>query len=179
MARTSFPGLAAATPESVSRGAALIIALVCSCCGCAKISRVMPCSTSRPFATTSMRSQRPATTPRSCVMSNSDVSSRMSSRRSRICACTVTSSAVVGSSAINRSGPASRADAIIARWRMPPDSSCGKAPYCREASGSPTRASISTTRSRDSSASPMSCCKRMRCNWAPIVTKGFSACVGS
>ena len=46
---------------------------------------------------------------------------------SRICACTVTSSAVVGSSAISRSGPEMVAMAIITRWRMPPDSSCG---YC-------------------------------------------------
>ena len=46
---------------------------------------------------------------------------------SRICACTVTSSAVVGSSAISTSGSLAIAMAIIARWRMPPENSCG---YC-------------------------------------------------
>ena len=37
----------------------------------------------------------------------------------------VTSSAVVGSSAISSSGPAASACAIITRCFMPPDSSCG------------------------------------------------------
>ena len=40
----------------------------------------------------------------------------------RICACTVTSSAVVGSSAISRSGSFASAIAIITRWRCPPES---------------------------------------------------------
>ena len=44
---------------------------------------------------------------------------------SRICACTVTSSAVVGSSAISSFGELISAIAIIARWRMPPENSCG------------------------------------------------------
>ena len=44
---------------------------------------------------------------------------------SRICACTVTSSAVVGSSAISSFGSLISAIAIIARWRMPPENSCG------------------------------------------------------
>ena len=41
--------------------------------------------------------------------------------RSRIWACTVTSSAVVGSSAMSRAGSLTSAIAIIARWRMPPE----------------------------------------------------------
>ncbi len=44
---------------------------------------------------------------------------------SRICAWTVTSSAVVGSSAISSFGSLASAIAIIARWRMPPENSCG------------------------------------------------------
>ena len=44
---------------------------------------------------------------------------------SRIWACTVTSRAVVGSSAISTSGSLAIAIAIIARWRMPPENSCG------------------------------------------------------
>ncbi len=44
---------------------------------------------------------------------------------SSICAWIVTSSAVVGSSAIRMRGSQASAIAIIARWRMPPDISCG------------------------------------------------------
>ena len=42
-----------------------------------------------------------------------------------ICACTVTSSAVVGSSAISISGSSASAIAIMMRWRMPPENWCG------------------------------------------------------
>ena len=41
--------------------------------------------------------------------------------KSMIWACTVTSSAVVGSSAINNIGSQASAAASITRWRMPPD----------------------------------------------------------
>ena len=44
---------------------------------------------------------------------------------SSTCACTVTSSAVVGSSAMMSLGVSAQAMAIITRWRMPPDNSCG------------------------------------------------------
>ncbi len=40
---------------------------------------------------------------------------------SRICACTVTSRAVVGSSAMRMSGLLASAMAIMTRWRWPPD----------------------------------------------------------
>ena len=43
----------------------------------------------------------------------------------RIWACVVTSSAVVGSSAISRSGSLISAIAIITRWRIPPENWCG------------------------------------------------------
>ena len=42
-----------------------------------------------------------------------------------ICAWIDTSSAVVGSSAISRSGSAHKASASTTRWRMPPENSCG------------------------------------------------------
>ena len=78
---------------------------------------------------TSRRRDRPLrrSRPRSCVMSSSDRSKvRFISRsRSRICACTVTSSAVVGSSAITSGGLQASATASMTRWRMPPDSWCG------------------------------------------------------
>ena len=54
---------------------------------------------------------------------------------SRICAWTVTSSAVVGSSAMSRAGRQASAMAIITRWRMPPDSSCGQAAAARRGVG--------------------------------------------
>ena len=51
--------------------------------------------------------------------------SRSAFMSSRIWAWIVTSSAVVGSSAMSSSGLVERAIAIITRWRMPPDSWCG------------------------------------------------------
>jgi hypothetical protein len=68
-----------------------------------------------------------ATMPRSWVMNRIDIP--ISAWRSfisfRIWAWTVTSRAVVGSSAIRRAGPQISAMAIIARWRRPPESSKG------------------------------------------------------
>jgi hypothetical protein len=64
-----------------------------------------------------------ATTPRSCVISTIAEPKRacISFIRSMICAWIVTSSAVVGSSAISTSGSHESAIAIITRWRMPPE----------------------------------------------------------
>ena len=65
---------------------------------------------------------------------------------SRICAWMVTSSAVVGSSAMISLGLQASAMAIITRWRMPPESWCG---YCRSrrcGSAMPTISSSSTAR---------------------------------
>ena len=63
------------------------------------------------------------TMPRSWVMNNRLMPSRarISASSARICACTVTSSAVVGSSAISKSGSLASAIAIMTRWRWPPD----------------------------------------------------------
>ena len=66
--------------------------------------------------------------------------------RSRICACTVTSSAVVGSSAISRSGSQASAMAIITRWRMPPDIWCGYSSKRRSGAGMRTRCSAAMAR---------------------------------
>ena len=51
--------------------------------------------------------------------------SRSERSSSRISAWMVTSSAVVGSSAISTRGSHAIAIAIITRWRMPPESWCG------------------------------------------------------
>ncbi len=78
---------------------------------------------------------------------------------SSTCACTVTSSAVVGSSAIKRRGSLATAIAIIARCRMPPDSSNGKARARRAGSGMPTWRNSSTTR-RPAAADDIRRCAR-------------------
>ena len=79
-----------------------------------------------PYMTTTV-SHVSATTPRSWVMRMiAELNSRCRSFiSSRICAWTVTSSAVVGSSAISSFGLQTSAIAIIARWRMPPENWCG------------------------------------------------------
>ena len=81
-------------------------------------------STLRPAYITTTRCAVSAITPRSCVMSMTaaPVRSFISSIRSRICAWMVTSSAVVGSSAMSIVGVQAIAMAIITRCRMPPES---------------------------------------------------------
>ena len=76
---------------------------------------------------TATESAKPATTLRSCVISTiaAPVSSRALRSASSTCAWIVTSSAVVGSSARITSGSLAIAIAIITRWRMPPENSCG------------------------------------------------------
>ena len=94
-------------------------------------------STFLPAYITTTRSQHSATTPRSWVISTTPMPSRRCSpcSRSRICAWIVTSSAVVGSSAISTSGLQASAIAIITRWRMPPESWCGYSSTRRSGSG--------------------------------------------
>ncbi|CPU67585.1 Protein of uncharacterised function (DUF1602) [Mycobacteroides abscessus] len=76
---------------------------------------------------TATRSARSATTPMLCVMSTMAVpnSSRHRRRRSRISAWTVTSSAVVGSSATMSPGSSTRAMAMTMRCFCPPENWCG------------------------------------------------------
>ena len=96
-----------------------------------------------------------------------------------ICAWMVTSSAVVGSSAISSCGSQTSAMAIMARWRMPPESWCGYSSTRRAGKGMPTWASASMARSR-ASFLPMP-------RWArsvspicwPTVKTGSSALIGS
>src|SRR5258706_6893297 len=99
-----------------------------------------------------MRWVPPATTPRSWVMSMTAVlkSRRRRAMSSRICAWTVTSSAVVGSSAISSFGLQESAIAIMTRWRMPPVNWWGYARRRRGASGMPTASMSSRARARAS-----------------------------
>ena len=84
---------------------------------------------SAPAYITITRSQISATRSRLWLMNSMAMpsSSRSRASRSTTCACTVTSSAVVGSSAMSNFGWHATAIAIATRWRMPPLNSCGKA----------------------------------------------------
>ena len=95
--------------------------------------------TCRPAYCTITRSAVSATTPRSCVINTNAMpcSRRNCVNNSRICAWIVTSSAVVGSSAISKRGLQASAIAIITRWFMPPDNWCGNADVRRAASECP------------------------------------------
>ena len=83
----------------------------------------MPRSTALPAYMTMTRSATSATTPMSWVMRTTAEPKSALSRpiSSRIWAWIVTSRAVVGSSAIRRSGLHESAIAIMTRWRMPPE----------------------------------------------------------
>src|SRR5438067_1717915 len=102
-----------------------------------------------------MRSASSAATARSWVTNRIEepVSSRMAASSARISAWTVTSRAVVGSSATTRSGPPAIAMAIITRWRRPPESSWGYWPARRRGSGTLARSSASMAASIDPAAS--------------------------
>ena len=87
-------------------------------------SRVGACSTARPAYMTITSSAKLAASPRSWLIITSAMPSFSCSSRSSsmICACVVTSSAVVASSAMSSRGCEASAMAIMTRWRMPPDS---------------------------------------------------------
>ena len=130
---------------------------------------------------TSTRSATSATTPMSCVMNMtamciSSCNCRMSSR---ICAWIVTSSAVVGSSAISSRGWHESAIAIITRWRMPPESWCGWRSSTWAASGMRTCSSMRSA-SRFAAAKSLPWCSRIdSAICSPIVNTGLSDVIGS
>ncbi len=98
---------------------------------------------------------------------------------SRICAWMVTSSAVVGSSAISSLGLQASPMAIITRWRMPPDSWCGY--WLSRLSGSvmPTSVSSSTARARAAASSMRRWIVSGSMIWSPILRTGLSEVIGS
>ena len=116
------------------------------CCGAPNTCAAGPDSTIRPAYMTASRSHDSASTARSWLIriSASPSSARSRSSRSSTCACMITSSAVVGSSAITSAGRQASAKAIMARWRWPPESWCGYARPCVE--DSPTVFSSSAIR---------------------------------
>ena len=103
----------------------------CACrgaAGAAKISATGPCSTISPFchdADPVGDLAHDAEVVGDEQHRHAELRSAARSAASRICAWMVTSSAVVGSSAISRSGSLASAMAIITRWRWPPESWCG------------------------------------------------------
>ena len=124
------------------------------CRGRAKRSGVVAASTTKPAYMTLMRLVIPATTPRSCVMRMTAVSSSAVSRwsSSSTWAWIVTSSAVVGSSAMRSLGSSASAMAIMTRCRMPPLNWCGKSRSRPAGSAMPTRPRSSIARARASAA---------------------------
>ncbi|MNQ05952.1 hypothetical protein D3C85_186930 [compost metagenome] len=102
-----------------------------------------------------------------------------SASSSRICARTVTSSAVVGSSASSRRGLQARAIAIMARWRCPPESWCGYDLARRAGSGMPVSASSCTEASCAARADSPSCNSSTSAIWSPTVYSALSAVIGS
>ncbi len=152
-----------------------------SCCGRLNTSSAEPDSTTRPFFITMTRSDRSATTPMSWVMRMMPASTRC--RRSRmslrISAWTVTSRAVVGSSAMSSLGSQARAWAIIARWRCPPESWCGYLSTASSGLGRSTMRSSSTARARACFGVMSKCTRSVSTIWNPTVYTGFSAVIGS
>ena len=97
---------------------------------------------------------------------------------SRIWAWIVTSSAVVGSSAMSSSGSQARAMAIMTRCAMPPDSSCGNASRRRFGSGMPTIWSSSSARARASRRFICRCSSSISPTCMPTSYTGFRLLVG-
>ena len=136
-----------------------------------------PVSTTRPAYITATRSQTSASTARSWLMSTMPTPRSATSPviRSRICACTMTSSAVVGSSATISRGRQASAIAIITRCRCPPESWCGYDDA--RPGGSPTWSSSSATRSSIASSPTSSSWSRIgSAIWAPTRRTGLSEC---
>ncbi|CFN82342.1 Uncharacterised protein [Bordetella pertussis] len=77
----------------------------------------------RPSCITATWSAISRTTSKSCVMNSTALECLASNWRNSLSTCTwvVTSSAVVGSSAMISAGSSASAIAIMMRWRCPPD----------------------------------------------------------
>ena len=94
--------------------------------------------------------------------------------RSRIWAWMVTSSAVVGSSAISSSGSQASAMAIITRCRMPPENWCGKSCRRFSAPGMPTISSSWMARRSAPACLSFWCVSSTSVSCRSMVSTGFS-----
>src|SRR5580692_12787019 len=135
----------------------------------------------RPAYMTMIRSAISARTPRSWLItiSAAPVCSLIARSVSRISAWTVTSRAVVGSSAMISCGEFAIAIAITTRWRMPPDSSCGYRCASCAGCGRPTSPSRSAARRQAADLLTRSCRWMHSATCQPTVYIGFSAVIGS
>ena len=154
---------------------------VYGCAGRWKMSSAVPSSTTRPMYITLTRSQKPATTARSWVISSTarSIDSRSDCSSSMICAWIVTSRAVVGSSAMTSAGRHARAMAIITRCSWPPDRLCGYRRATRAGSGMPTSASISRASACAWSRDLSWCSQMTSATWWPTVKTGDKELIGS
>ena len=130
---------------------------------------------------TATRSAISATTPKSWVMNNTPMPRSRWRRftRARMRAWVVTSSAVVGSSAMSSAGSSARAMAIIARWRWPPESWWGYIAPRRSGSGSSTAAMTSCARAARARGRMAAWADSTSSIWRPMRITGLSAVMGS
>ncbi|MDQ0948899.1 hypothetical protein QFZ24_002822 [Streptomyces phaeochromogenes] len=176
------PGtVALLTPATVNRGTAASSRLVYSCAGRSRTSSTGPVSTISPSSITATRSAKSATTPMLWVTSRTPVpeSAASARSRSRISAWTVTSSAVVGSSAISRLGEFAIAMAMTTRCRCPPESWKGYEDARFSGSGIPTRRSSPTASAAASRAETGRWLRTTSAICAPIRVSGSRAVAGS
>ncbi len=99
--------------------------------------------------------------------------------RSRICFWIVTSSAVVGSSAMSSFGSHAIAMAIITRCCCPPDICEGKALILYAASGMPTSSRSAIARFFACAGDMFMCSCSTSPSWNPTVNTGLSEVIGS
>ena len=159
-------------------GKAAASARVYGCAGAAKTSWLGPSSTIRPAYMTAIRWHTAASVDRSCVMKTTASPRRCwrSSSRRSTCACTITSSAVVGSSAISSRGSQASASAdehalALAAGELVGVVAARGAPAGRRARAARRRAPTRRRRARSASAariaSPI---------WRPTRCTGLSVC---
>jgi len=98
---------------------------------------------------------------------------------SRICAWIVTSRAVVGSSAIRKSGSEASVIAIMTRCFWPPERRNGYSSMRRSGSGMPTRPSHSIARARAAAPRSGVCSSIASTIWSPTRMTGFRLVAGS
>ena len=174
MAARSAPLRSKSGKESMSN-------LEYGCRACLKKSFASRTSTISPAYIKATRCAMSLTTAKSCVMRSIDMPrcACKSFSNFNTCACRVTSKAVVGSSAINKSGSLTKAMAIITRCNCPPDNSNGYCSNRRSGSLKPTRSSHSIQRALE--AEPFKTSWRMSasCICAPMRITGFKLLAGS
>ena len=93
----------------------------------------------------------------------------------------VTSSAVVGSSAISSLGSQASAMAIITRWRMPPESSCGYSSSRSRGDGDADQIEHLDAPSARAAcrAQALGARRTVSMIWSPMVNTGLSEVIGS